>query len=313
MRTPWSPAALATAWIALAGPSGAALVSVAISNGTAVTASNVAAAVGKQNGNFDSGDGRVGIRSNLVGSLSTLGFSEVADRATGEVGVRWGIEADHCLGAGSCGGSDHYVDATAELVVSITVTPPVASWELQIAVQSFGNLNAVVDGGTLPACTSVASAPTFGFSVTGGAMADLSYLLGDQLSIAEADDCTQDADWFKDENAEITVSGTGPGSFELRIAQSASVRSARQTDALAVKNGSDTCFRAGLDPGDGVAFFDACDYPGLVDANGNRDGDLLLGNEQNDGGLWVTDRVSGAAIELTAITFEAPIEAAGAR
>jgi hypothetical protein len=288
-------------------------VTVAISNGTAVTASNVAAAVGAQNGNFDSGDGLVGIRSKLVGRLSTLGFDKVADRATGEIGVGWGIEADHCLRGGSCGGGDHYVDATAALVVAITVLPPVASWELQIGVQSFGNLNAVVDGGTLPACTSVVSAPTFEFSMSGGATADLSYLLGDQLSIAEAEDCTQDSDWFKDENAEITVSGTGSGKFELRISQSASVRSARQTDRLAIKNGSDTCFRAGMDPGYGVRFLNACDYPGLAAASGNRDGDLLLGNEENDGGLWITDRVGGAAIELTAITFEEPIEAAGAR
>ena len=86
-----------------------------------------------------------------------------------------------------------------------------------------------------------------------------------------------------------------------------SVRSARQSHFFGVKNGSDTCFRAGMDPGEGIYFFDACDYPGLVDANGDRNGDGWLGNEPEDGGIWLTDRVTGAAIELTAISFVPPI------
>jgi len=291
---------------AAAAPAGAALVSVAIENRTAITASNVAAAVGAQNGNFDSADGRVGIRSDLTGSLTTLAFNEVSDQATGEVGLRFGIEADHCLGAGGCGGGDHYVDASADLVLVITVAPRVAHWELKLGVQSFGNINGVVDGGTLPACTSLMSVPTFDVSATNGATATLNFLSGAHLSLSDTNDCTQDSDWFKDEDAGITVSGNGGGTFEVHIKQDASVRSVRQTDLFAIKNGSDTCYRAGLDPGDGIAFFDACDYPGLADANGNRDGDLLLGNEPDDGGLWLTDRVTGAAIELTELELEPP-------
>jgi hypothetical protein len=263
----------------------------------------VAAAVGAQNGTFEPADGSVGIRSALVGSLSTLAFNTVSDRATGEVGLRWGIEADHCLGAGGCDGSDYFVDARADLVLVIRVAPGVATWEIQLGVQSFGNINSVLDGGTLPACTSVASAPILEVTATNGAVATLNFLNGAHLSIYDSGDCTQDADWFKDENAGVTVSGTGSGSFEVHISQAASVRSARQTGSLAIENGSDTCFRAGMDPGEGISFFDACDYPGLVDANGNRDGDVWLGNEPDDGGIWLTDRVTGAAIELTAISF----------
>ena len=273
MRKPWLQLAGAAALLCVAAQASAALVTVSIANQTAITASNLAAAVGAQNGNFDSSDGRVGIRSGLVGSLSTLGFNAVADQATGEVGLRWGIEADHCLGAGGCGGSDHFVDATADLVLVITVAPRVAAWEIQLGVQSFGNINGVVDGGTLPARTSVASAPILDVTATNGAVVSLNFLSGAHLSVSDSGDCTQDADWFKDEDAGTTVSGTGGGSFEVHISQRASVRSVRQTDFFAVKNGSDTCFRAGMDPGEGISFFDACAYPGLADANGNRDGD----------------------------------------
>ena len=303
MRASWLQLAGSAALLCASTTASAALVTVSIANQTAISASNVAAAVGAQNGNFDSGDGRVGIRSGLVGSLSTLVFDAVSDRATGEVGLRWGIEADHCFGSGGCNGSDQFVNATADLVLVISVAPGVASWEIQLGVQSFGNINGVVDGGTLPACTSVTSAPILDVTATNGAVATLNFLSGAHLSISDAGDCTQDGDWFKDENAGITVSGTGSGSFEVHISQNASVRSVRQTDSLAIKNGSDTCFRAGMDPGDGISFFDACDYPGLVSPNGNRDGDALLGDEPDDGGIWLTDRVTGAAIELTAIRF----------
>jgi len=303
MRTPWLQLAGSAALLYVATPAGAAQVTVSIANQTAITASNVAAAVGAQNGTFEPADGSVGIRSALVGSLSTLAFNTVSDRATGEVGLRWGIEADHCLGAGGCDGSDYFVDARADLVLVIRVAPGVATWEIQLGVQSFGNINSVLDGGTLPACTSVASAPILEVTATNGAVATLNSLSGAHLSIYDSGDCTQDADWFKDENAGVTVSGTGSGSFEVHISQTASVRSARQTGSLAIENGSDTCFRAGMDPGEGISFFDACDYPGLADANGNRDGDLWLGNEPDDGGIWLTDRVTGAAIELTAISF----------
>ncbi len=297
-----------TAWIAaallgLVAPADAALLTVSLSNKTAITSSNVAAAVGAQNGNFDSGDGRVGIRSGLTGALSTLAFNAVSDQATGEVGLRWGIEADHCVGPGSCGGSDQYVNATADLMLVITVAPSVASWQIQIGVQSFGNINGIVDGGTFHACTSVMSAPPFEVTASNGASAVLNSLSGKHLSVAESNDCTQDGDWFKDEAAGVTISGTGSGSFDVHITQRASVLSARQTHPLAVKNGSDTCFRAGLDPGEGISFFNACDYPGLVAASGNRDGDLLLGNESDDGGIWLTDRVTGAAIQLTEISL----------
>ena len=303
MRTPWRQLAGSAALLCVAAPAGAAWLTVSIANQTAITASNVAAAVGAQNGNFDSADGRVGIRSALTGSLSTLSFDAVSDQAKGEVGLRWGIEADHCVGAGSCGGSDHFVDATADLVLVLSVDPGVATWEIQIGVQSFGNINGVVDGGTLPACTSVASAPILEVTATNGAVATLNFLSGAHLSVSDSADCTQDTDWFKDESAGITVAGTGSGSFEVHISQNASVRSVRQTDFLAIKNGSDTCFRAGMDPGDGISFFDACDYLGLADADGNRDGDGLAGNEPDDGGIWLSDRVTGAAIELTAISF----------
>ncbi len=308
MRTPWLRVSGSVVLLALAAPADAAPLTVSLANRSAITASNVAAAVGAQNGNFDSGNGLVGIRSGLVGSLSTLAFDKLSDRATGEVGLRWGIEADHCLGAGSCGGSDHFVEATADLVLLITVAPSVATWEIRINVQSYGNLNAIVDGGTLPACTSVMSAPMFSFTATNGAIAKLNRLAGVHLSIAESGDCTQDSDWFKDEAAGITISGASSGSFEVHISQSASVRSARQTNALAIKNGSDTCFRAGKDPGKGVAFFDACHYPGLLDVKGNRDRDRILGGEPDDGGIWLSDQATGAAIELTELSFTAPIE-----
>ena len=205
------------------------------------------------------------------------------------------------------------MDATADLVLVINVAPRVATWEIKLGVQSFGNINGVIDGGTLPACTSVASAPILDVTATNGAVATLNFLSGVHLSVSDSGDCTQDADWFKDEAAGITISGTGSGSFEVHISQGASVRSVRQTDSLAIKNGSDTCFRAGMDPGEGIAFFDACNYPGLADANGNRDGDLLLGNEPDDGGIWLTDRVTGAAVELSAISFDAPIVPSSSR
>jgi hypothetical protein len=189
-------------------------------------------------------------------------------------------------------------------VLLITVAPRVATWQIQIGVQSYGNINGVVDGGTLPACTSVASVPTFEVTATNGAVARLSSLSGSHFSIFDSGDCTQGSDWFKDENAGVTISGRGSGSFEVHISQDASVRSKRQTSPFAIKNGSDTCFRAGMDPGEGMAFFDACNYPGLAAANGNRNGNLILGNEPDDGGIWLTDRVTGAAIELTGLSFE---------
>jgi hypothetical protein len=304
MRAPWLQLAGTAALLWGAAAAGAAPVTVAVANRTAITASSVAAAVGAQNGNFDSADGRVGIRSGLVGSLSTLAFNAVSDRATGEIGLRWGLEADHCLGPGGCGDGDAFASARADLVLIITVAPRVATWQLQIGVQSYGNINGVVDGGTLPACTSEMSVPTFEVTATGSAVATLSSLSGSHFSIFDSGDCTQGSDWFKDENAGVTISGKGSGSFEVRISQDASVRSKRQTSPFAVKNGSDTCFRAGMDPGEGMAFFDACNYPGLAAANGNRNGNLILGNEPDDGGIWLTDRVTGAAIELTGLSFE---------
>jgi hypothetical protein len=306
MRAAWLRLAGTAALLWGAAPAGAAPVTVAVANRTAITASSVPAAVGAQNGNFDSASGRVGIRSGLVGSLSTLAFNAVSDRATGEIGLRWGVEADHCLGSGGCGKGDAFVDATAELVLIITVAPRVATWKIQIGVQSYGNVNGVVDGGTLPACTSVISVPTFEVTATNGAVATLSFLSGSHFSVFDAGDCVQGSDWFKDENAGITVSGRGSGSFEVHISQDASVRSQRQTSPFAIKNGSDSCFRAGMDPGEGIAFFDACNYPGLAAANGNRNGNLILGNEPDDGGIWLTDRVTGVAIELTGLSFEAP-------
>jgi hypothetical protein len=279
-------------------------IQVSVENRSAITASNEGAAIGASNGNFDSGSGRVGIASGLVGALSKLEFSAPGERASGEVGLQWGIEADHCLAAGGCGGVDHFVDATADLVLVIEVDAAIESWELSVGVQSFGNINGVVDGGTLPACTSVMSAPILDISVTGAATAVVDFRSATELSVSDADDCIQDGHWFKDEEAGITVSGTGAGIFELHIRQEASVSSIRQTGFFAIPNGSDTCFRAGADPGDGIAFYDACDYPGLVDAEGNRDGDGLLGNEPEDGGVWISDRVTGTAIEVTGLKLQ---------
>jgi hypothetical protein len=300
------PVATTMFFLLLSGFSAQAFAPVAVSfaNNTGITASNEASAVGAANGNFDSGEGRVGIVSGLVGALSTNEFVMPGDQATGEVGMQWGIEADHCLGAFGCGGVDHFVDATGDLTVVITVQPGVETWKLVLGVQSFGNINGVVDGGTLPACTSVMSAPVLGVSVTGLATAVVDFRNATQLSVSDADDCIQDANWFKDEEAGITVSGTGPGVFEVHVTQEASVRSVRQTGLLSIKNGSDTCFRAGGDPGAGVALYDACDYPGLADAQGDRDADGLLGNEPDDGGVWLSDRVTGAAVELTELTVQ---------
>lgn len=311
MRRAHAAAAIA-ALCAAPVPAGAALVEVSFENRTAITDSNVAAAIGQSSGNFDSGDGRVGIASGLDFALSTTAFDAEGESAAGEVGVRWGIEADHCLGAGGCGGGDHFVDATAELAVVIEVDDSVETFELVLAVQSYGNLNGVVDGGTLPACTSEMSAPMLEVATTGGVTAVVGPRTG-LLSVSDAGDCTQDGDWFKDEELTVTVSGPGGGTFELLLRQSGGVTSVRQTDFFAVKNGSDTCFRAGFDPGDGIAFYDACDYPGLADADGDRDGDGLLGNEPADGGVWVTDRPGVPAIELTALELVPPeAPAAGA-
>ena len=295
-----------TMFFLLSGFSAQAFAPVAVSfeNNTAITASNEASAVGAANGNFDSGEGRVGIVSGLVGALSTNEFVTTGDQAQGEAGMQWGIEADHCLGAFGCGGVDHFVDATGDLTVLITVQPGVETWTLVLGVQSFGNINGVVDGGTLPACTSVMSAPVLGVSVTGLATAAVDFRNATQLSVSDADDCIQDGNWFKDEEAGITVSGLGAGLFEVHVTQEASVRSARQTGLFSIKNGSDTCFRAGGDPGAGVALYDACDYPGLADAQGDRDADGLLGNEPDDGGIWLSDRVTGAAVELTELTVQ---------
>ena len=92
--------------LAMALPAQAqAPIQVALVNNTAITASNEAGAVGAANGNFDSGSGRVGIASGLTGGLSTSEFWVSGDLATGEVGMQWGIEADHCLGAGAAGAS----------------------------------------------------------------------------------------------------------------------------------------------------------------------------------------------------------------
>lgn len=291
--------------LAMALPAQAqAPIQVALVNNTAITASNEVGAVGAANGNFDSGSGRVGIASGLTGGLSTSEFWTVGDLATGEVGMQWGIEADHCLGAGGCGGVDHFVDATGDLTLVISVLSGIESWALRLGVQSFGNINGVIDGGTLPACTSVMSAPILGASVTGSATASVDFRSATQLSVADADDCTQDGNWFKDEEAGITVSGTGSGTFELHITQQASVRSVRQTGFFAIKNGSDTCFRAGADPGSGLTFYYACDYPGLIDGDANRDGDAILGGEPDDGGIWLSDRVTGAAIEVTELSVQ---------
>ncbi len=60
MRKPWLQLAGAAALLCVAAQASAALVTVSIANQTAITASNLAAAVGAQNGNFDSSDGRVG-------------------------------------------------------------------------------------------------------------------------------------------------------------------------------------------------------------------------------------------------------------
>ncbi len=301
-RWPWVMPVFSLLW----GLSAQAIPPVAVSfaNNSAITASNEAAAVGAANGNFDSGQGRVGIVSGLTGALSTSEFVTSGDQATGEVGMQWGIEADHCLGAFGCGGVDHFVDATGDLTVVVTVQPGVETWELVLGVQSFGNINGVVDGGTLPACTSVMSAPTLGVSVTGLATAVVDFRNATQLSVSDTGDCIQDGNWFKDEEAGITVSGMGAGIFEVHVTQEASVSSVRQTGLLSIKNGSDTCFRAGGDPGAGVAFYDACDYPGLADTQGDRDADGLLGNEPDDGGIWLSDRVTGAAVELTELTVQ---------
>ena len=291
--------------LTLASPAWAqAPIQVALVNNTAITASNEAGAIGASNGNFDSGNGRVGIASGLTGVLSTTEFWVLGDLATGEVGMQWGIEADHCLGAGGCGGIDHFVDATGDLTLVITVLPGIESWALRLGVQSFGNINGVIDGGTLPACTSVMSAPILGASVTGNATASVDFRSATQLSVSDAGDCTQDGNWFKDEEAGVTVSGTGSGTFEVHITQEASVTSALQTNFFAIKNGSDTCFRAGADPGSGFAFYYACDYPGLIDGDANRDGDAILGGEPDDGGIWLSDRVTGAAIEVTALNVQ---------
>lgn len=283
-------------------PARAARIAVSFENRSAVTASNVGAAVGQSNGNFSSGDGQVGIASTLDVSIGSTSFDLAGENATGEIGVRFGIEADHCLGAGGCGGGDHFVDADAELTAVIVVDPEVAAWELRFGVQSFGNINGVVDGGTLPACTSEMSASALEVSVTGGALAQPSPSVG-TTAVSDAGDCTQDSVWFKDEELFVTVSGSGGGTFELSLRQPASVRSVRQTDLFAIKNGSDTCYRAGLDPGDGVAFYDACDYPGLADSMGDRDLDGILGDEPNDGGVWVTDRLGAPAVEVTELVL----------
>lgn len=302
-----------TVCVLFAQAAAAADISVSFLNSSAVTDSNDAGLIGAANANLDTGNGRVAIESALTGSLSTTSFDNVGETATGEVGLQWAIEADHCLGAGGCGGSDHYVDATGDLTILITVLPKIGSWTLELGVQSFGNINGVVDGGTLPACTSVMSAPDLDVSVTGTATAVVDFRSGANLSLSDSGTCVQQPDWFKDEDAAITVSGTGGGIFEVHVTQDASVTSERQTNLIAIKNGSDTCYRAGRDPGASIAFFDACDYPGLADANGNRDGDGLLGNEPDDGGIWLTDRVTGAAIEVIALQLAPrPVPALGA-
>jgi hypothetical protein len=43
--------------------------------------------------------------------------------------------------------------------------------DLELGVQTFGSINAIVDGGTLPACTSVMEASVPAVSATGGATA----------------------------------------------------------------------------------------------------------------------------------------------
>lgn len=284
--------------LALPGAARSADIDVSFSNGTAVTASNVAAAIGVANGSFDSGDGRVAISSVLDSSIVGTGFNAVDDVATGEIGVRWGVEADHCLGAGGCGGGDHYVEATGDLVMTIVVDHTIGDWALEVGIQSYGNLNGLVDGGTLPACTSDMRAFSASLRTVGaGASATFDLRTG-RLAANDTDDCTQDGDWVKTENAIVTVSGSGGGTYELHVEQDVDVRSVRQTNLFAIKNGSDTCFRAGMDPGDGVGFFDACDYPGLVFGDADRDADGLLGNEPDDGGIWITDRVTGAAVRV---------------
>lgn len=276
----------------------AAYIEVSFTNGTAVTDSNVAAAVGVANGSFNSGDGRVAINSLLDSSIGATQFDAVDDVATGEVGVRWGVEADHCLGAGGCGGGDHFIEATGDLVMTIVVDHSVADWVLEVGVQSYGNLNGLVDGGTLPACTSDMRAFAGTLRTVGVGSSAVFDLRTGRLGVNDNGDCTQDGDWVKTENGIVTVSGAGGGTFELHFEQDVDIRSVRQTNLFAIKNGSDTCFRAGQDPGDGVSFFDACDYPGLVFGDANRDGDGLLGNEPDDGGIWITDRVTGAAVRV---------------
>lgn len=217
--------------------------------------------------------------------------------------MQWGVEVDHRrpggLGCSTCDG-DKTVDATGSLILRIVVDPAVATWTLDVGLQSYGNIQALGDGGTLPVCTTTGSAGQLSVSTPATVTPSLGSRNGNLSASVSSGNCTSS---WKNESVMLTLSGTESGTFDVEIQQDISLVSAQQTNGIAIRNGSDSGWRAGRDPGNGVTSFDAAEYPGLVNCTNNRDGDGACGNEQDDGGIWISDRVNGTfALRLTAFT-----------